>query len=65
MVEKTNYEVLDEILKDSQRDRTNKVWVNSEYHPDRGYWCDEVEAGNTWQKLKDREELERYFRGGG
>ena len=65
MGDKTNYEIMDEILKDSHRDRANKVWVNSEYHPDGGYWCDEVEASNTWQKLKNQEDIERYLRSGG
>lgn len=64
MGKKSNYEILDKILADSQRDRTGsgKVWVVSEHHPDGGYWCDEGEASKTWQRFKDQDEIERYLR---
>lgn len=62
MEKKTNYDVLDEILKDSQRDRTDKVWVKSKYHPDGGYLCDESEANVSWQTIKDTDAIERYLR---
>ena len=63
MARKTNYDILDEILKDSQRDRTGKqVWVSSSDHPEGGYWCDESEANITWETQKNLDEIERYLR---
>jgi hypothetical protein len=64
MGKKTNYDILDKLLQDSQRDRTGsgKVLVQSDHHPDGGYWCDESEANVSWETQKNLDEVERYFR---
>ena len=58
-----DFKKIDDLLKESQRDRTgNSVWVNSDHHPDEGYWCDDGEANQTWQNFKNRDNNERRLR---
>ncbi len=70
MSNKSNYEkskngdILDRILRESQQHPGSggKVWVQSDTHPDRGYWAEPSEVNLTWESLKAADEIERYLR---
>jgi hypothetical protein len=59
-----NYDILDKILRESQEKPGSggKVWVQSDTHPDRGYWADPNDVGVTWESLKATDDIERYLR---
>lgn len=58
----TNYDILDQILRDSQTGRGQVVWITDPRHPDGGYYVQASDLpadANTNQTI---DEIERYLR---
>ncbi len=58
---RSNYEILDDILKESQREQGGK-WIPDPRHPDGGYWMTDTSADDWQAQQKAVNDIERYLR---
>ncbi len=56
-----NYEILDNILKESQHEQGGK-WIADPRHPDGGYWMTDTSADDWQAQQKAVNDIERYLR---